>query len=254
MAGIPSRWRLEPHYEPSLVWYTRDPKEGLFPQEWEGERRQALEDEPGWYVFCSLILPVVVDSPEEALAVLKSSLKRGDLACFGGGSPPVRLSKRERKRLVLDLLGASITPPPPDYDPDSEGPVPVVLERRWELNGYLLVARVFYTPFRPEFETKFGAPDNPVRSLEGRVCLVYAAYPEDEEDEDYAWEELARGPVRLEGNRLTVGFWTREFDPETPVEGVAYEGASFAAEGVLYHLEPLTPSPDRGRGGEAPPR
>ena len=167
----------------------------------------------------------------------------------------MNVSGKARKRMVVELLNAPIATPPPDHDPDRDEPLPPLLECKWELGEYMLVALIEYTPFRPEFSTRFGQPNNPVRSLVGQVCTLSAMdlenleedddldnpdeWDEDEEDaiED-GWKEIAVGTVSLEGDRLTVGFWSHTFDENTRVVGVAYEEASFQDEKQIYHLSP----------------
>lgn len=60
----------------------------------------------------------------------------------------------------------------------------------------------------------------------------------EEEEEEQDWEEIAVGMVSLEGNRLTVGFWSHTFDENTKVIGVAYEEASFEDKEKRYYLSP----------------
>lgn len=104
------------------------------------------------------------------------------------------------------------------------------------------MAYIEYAPFRPEFSTTFGAANNPIRSLVGKVCTLKAATQADlereDEDEDFEaeWKELSVGTVHLEGNRLTVGFWSHTFKADTRVFGVAFEEASFEDENMSYYL------------------
>jgi hypothetical protein len=210
---------------------------------------------PGWYFLQRGDAMRIVDSLEEALGELKSRLKHWKMEDFLGRSAPVNVSGKARKRMVVELLNAPIATPPPDHDPDRDEPLPPLLECKWELGEYMLVALIEYTPFRPEFSTRFGQPNNPVRSLVGQVCTLSAMdlenleedddldnpdeWDEDEEDaiED-GWKEIAVGTVSLEGDRLTVGFWSHTFDENTRVVGVAYEEASFQDEKQIYHLSP----------------
>jgi len=199
---------------------------------------------------------------------------------FLGRGAPIEVSGKARKRMVVELLNAPIATPPLDHDPDRDEPLPPLLECKWELGEYMLVALIEYTPFRPEFSTRFGQPNNPVRSLVGQVCTLSAIdlddleeddddlddlddvdegdyellgiedfevdeeldqddldHDDEDEDED-GWKEIAVGTVSLEGNRLTVGFWSHTFDENTRVVGVAYEEASFQDEKQIYHLSP----------------
>ncbi|AWR87401.1 hypothetical protein [Meiothermus taiwanensis] len=264
MNDIPKEWQLEPHYEPGLYWLSREPR----PIKLFGKELPAKEsvEYPGWY-FLQRGEPMrIVDSLEEALAALKSRLKHWNMIDLLGRPAPIEASKSVRKQMVIDLLNAPIATPPPDYDPDRDEPF-LLLSCKWELGDYLLVASIDYTPFRPEFSTRFGQPNNPIRSLVGRVCTLRAMdfaqldedYPDDlddldeddleplelleddedlefEEEEEPDWQEIAVGPVSLEGNRLTVGFWSCTFDENTEVTGVAYEEAVFDDEKKSYHL------------------
>jgi hypothetical protein len=273
MSSIPKEWQLKPHYQHGLLWLCREPR----PTRLLGEEIPALEykEYPGWYFLQWGDAMGIVDSLEEALGELKSRLKHWKMEDFLGRGVPVEVSGKARKRMVVELLNTPIATPPPDHDPDRDEPLPPLLECKWELGEYMLVALIEYTPFRPEFRTRFGQPNNPVRSLAGQVCTLSAIdlddleeddddldnldeldeldegeyelldlevdqddlNQDDEEDED-GWEEIAVGTVSLEGNRLTVGFWSHTFDENTKVVGVAYEEASFQDEKRRYHLSP----------------
>ena len=275
MNTIPREWQLKPHYQPSLLWLCREPR----PLKFLGEEVPAVESKeyPGWYFLQRGDAMRIVDSLEEALGELKSRLKHWKMEDFLGRGVPVEVSGKARKRMVVELLNAPIATPPPDHDPDQDEPLPPLLECKWELGEYMLVALIEYTPFRPEFSTRFGQPNNPVRSLVGQVCTLSAIdlddleedddnlddldegdyellgiedfevdeeldqddLDQDDEDEDEdGWKEIAVGTVSLEGNRLTVGFWSHTFDENTRVVGVAYEEASFQDEKQIYHLSP----------------
>ncbi|GIW34766.1 hypothetical protein [Meiothermus sp.] len=236
---IPKEWQLEPHYEPTFSWFSREPHTLQFMGQEISPRES--EDYPGWY-FSHGSFPQIVDSLEEALTQLKSRLKHWNLSDIFGRPAPYQASKSERKKMLADLLGAPIVPPPPGYDPDKDEPPPPLLKCKWELGNYLLVAAINYTPFRPELSTYFDQPNNPIYSLVGQVCTLQAATLADlereDEDEDFEaeWKELAVGTVHLEGNRLTVGFWSHTFEAHTPVYGVAYKEASFEDEKMSYYL------------------
>lgn len=240
MNEIPKEWQLEPHYQPSLLWLSREPHTRWFIG-LETPLRES-EDYPGWYFLQRGDRMRMVDSLEEALTELKSRLKHWNLSDLFGQTAPYQASKSERKRMVVELLEAPIATPPPNHDPDRDQPLPPLLERKWELGNYLLVATIEYTPFRPEFRTRFDQPNNPIRSLVGKVCTLQAATQADlereDEDEDFEaeWEELSVGAVHLEGNRLTVGFWSHTFKADTLVFGVAFEEASFEDENMSYYL------------------
>lgn len=253
MNDIPKEWQLEPHYEPGLYWFSREPR----PIKLLGKEIPAKESEeyPGWYFLQrDDSMPIVV-SLEEALTTLKSRLKHWKMEDLLGRRAPIEVSNKVRKQMVIELLNTPIATPPPGYDPDRDAPLPPLLSCKWELGDYLLVASIEYTPFRPEFSTRFGQPNNPIRSLVGQVCTLSAVdlelFDEDdlepldlleddesfeEEEEEQDWEEIAVGTVNLEGNRLTVGFWSRTFDANTKVVGVAYEEASFRDKQKQYYL------------------
>jgi len=238
MNDIPREWQLEPHYEPGLYWFSREPQ----PLKLLGEEIPATESEeyPGWYFLQRGDPMRIVDSLEEALAALKSRLKHWNMEDLLGRPAPIEVSNKVRKQMVIELLNTPIATPPPDYDPDRDAPLPPLLSCKWELGAYLLVASIDYTPFRSEFSTCFGQPNNPIRSLVGQVCTLSAIDLEllDEDGEEQDWEEIAVGPVSLEGNRLTVGFWSHTFDENTEVIGVAYEEASFEDREKRYYLSP----------------
>ncbi|GEM84799.1 hypothetical protein [Meiothermus hypogaeus] len=237
---IPKEWQLEPHYQSSLLWFSREPRTHQFMGQ-EIPPRESV-DYPGWYFLQRGDALRIVDTLEEALAELKSRLKHWNLSDIFGRPAPYQASKSERKQMLIELLEAPITTPPPNHNPDYDEPLPPLLERKWELGQYLLVATIEYTRFRPEFFTHFDAANNPIRSLVGKVCTLQAATHADlereDEDEDFEaeWKELAVGTVHLEDNRLTVGFWSHTFEAHTLVYGVAYEEASFEDEELIYYL------------------
>lgn len=245
MNSIPKEWRLKPHYQPGLLWLCREPR----PIKFLGEEIPAVESKeyPGWYFLQRGDPMQIVDSLEEALSVLKSRLKHWKQNDLLGRPAPMEVSSETRKQMVLELLNTPIATPPPDHDPDQNEPLPPLLERKWELGEYMLVALIEYTPFRPEFSTRFGQPNNPVRSLAGQVCTLKAASQEDldREADDQAfkapWKQIAIGPVQIENNRLTVGFWSKTFADYTEVIGVAYEEASIEDEEMSYFLSKGAP-------------
>lgn len=246
MNGIPKEWQLEPHYEPGLYWFSREPR----PLKLLGDEIPAKESEeyPGWYFLQRGDSMPMAGSHEEALTTLKSRLKHWNMEDLLGRPAPVEVSNKVREQMVVELLNTPIATPPPDYDPDRDAPLLPLLSCRWELGDYLLVASIDYVPFRPEFSTRFGQPNNPICSLVGQVCTLSAIdlerLDEDdlesldllEDDEEQKWKEVAVGAVSLEGNRLTVGFWSHTFDENTKVVGVAYEEASFQDEQKHYYL------------------
>lgn len=234
---IPKEWQLEPHYEPTLSWFSHKPTTHKFILEIPPKES---EDYPGWY-FLHGSFPQIVDSLEEALSRLKSRIKNWKLGDLFGRPAPYQASKSERKKMLADLLSAPIAPPPPGYNPDKDEPPPPLLECKWELGNYLLVAAINYTPFRPELSTYFDQPNNLIYSPLGKVCTLRAARLEDleraaEEGVEAKWTQVALGTVDLEANRLTLGFWSRTFEARTPVFGVALEGASFEDEELSYYL------------------
>lgn len=239
MNEIPKEWQLEPHYMPTLLWFSRKPQTRVvLGKEITSEESKSY---PGWYFVQRGDRMRMVDSLEEALAELKSRIKHGNLGDLLGSPTPYQTSKSERKRMLAELLEAPIVTPPPNYGPDRDKPL-TLLERKWELGEYLLVAFIEYACFRPEFHTYFNAANNPMRSLVGKVCTLQAATQADlereDEDEDFEaeWKELSVGTVHLEGNRLTVGFWSHTFRADTLVFGVAFEEATFEDENMSYYL------------------
>jgi len=241
MNSLPREWQLEPHYQPSLRWFSREPQ-----SQWLLGQKLPPPDEseeyPGWYFLQRGDTMRMVDSLEEALPEIKSCLKHWKLVGLLGQGAPYQASKRERKQMLAELLQMPIACLPANYDPDRDEPLPPLLECKWELGPYLLVATIEYTPFRPGFDTYFGKANNPIRSLVGRVYRLEAATQADlereadVEDFEAEWKEISSGTVSLEENRLTVGFWSRTFDPSTAVLGVAYEEASFEDEEFNYYL------------------
>lgn len=61
MNDIPREWQLEPHYEPGLYWFSREPQ----PLKLLGEEIPATESEeyPGWYFLQRGDPMRIVDSP-----------------------------------------------------------------------------------------------------------------------------------------------------------------------------------------------
>jgi hypothetical protein len=242
MSNIPKEWQFEPHYQPSLYWFSREPQtrryrgRELTPEELEGY--------PGWYFhqMSGRNSMRIVDTVDEALGELKSRIKQWKLEGPLGYPAPYQASKNEIRQMLVELFEAPIQNPPADYNPDRDDPLRL-MELQWELGVYLLVASIEYTPFRPEFDTVFCAANNPIRSVVGRVCTLRAAtqadleYELDDEDFEAEWKEVAVGTVGLDDDRLTVGFWSHTFDPLTHVVGVAFEEANFEDEEMIYYLD-----------------
>lgn len=202
----PKEWQLEPHYQRSLLWFSREPHTRQF----MGQEIPLMESEdyPGWYYLQRVDTMRIVDSLEEALTKLKSHLKHWNLDDLFGQTAPYQASKSERKQMLVEILKTPNATPPPNHDPDRDQPLPPLLERKWELGNYLLVATIEYTPFRPEFRTRFDQPNNPIRSLLGQVCTLQAATHADlereEEAEDFEakWKEIAVERWASRGNVL----------------------------------------------------
>jgi hypothetical protein len=168
MNSIPRGW-----HEPGLTWLCR------------------------WYFLQRGGDTQVVDSLEEALTVLKSRLKHQRQNDIPGRPAPVQISGKARKRMVIELLSTPIATPLPDYDPDLNEPLPPLLECKWEPGEYVPVALIEYTPFRPEFGTRFGPPNNPVRSRVGQVCTLSAIDLDDLEEDDDDLDDLDEGDYEL---------------------------------------------------------
>lgn len=244
MNEIPKNWQEKPHYEPAVLWFTREARtRTVLGQQLMAEPSQEY---PGWFFYFRADTRMLHESLQEALTELKSILKHWRMEDrFGTERIALQPSKDERKRMVVQLLEYPIPDPTPPFDPESDPQPPERVHLQWEFGDHLLVVSLGYSPFREEFTTTIGSADNPIRSLVGKVCTLQAATEADLEreldDEDFEaeWKEIALGPVAFQDNRLMVGFWSHTFDPDTPVTGVAFEEASFfdPQTGISYFLE-----------------
>ncbi len=239
MSTIPKTWQKKPHYEAVMAWFTREPRERyVMGQKFMTEESKEF---PGWYFFLRADEHRVYDRLEEAVGKIKTTLKNWRMQDrFGLDRVTFQASKEERKQMVVQLLEYPIVNPTPSTQPDDDGNE--IVQLKWEFSEYMLVASIWHTPFGEEFTTTMGNPDNPIKSLVGKVCTLQAATQADldreldDEDFEAEWKEIAVGPVSFEDNRLTIGFWSHTFDPTTPVVGVAYEEASFEDEKMSYYV------------------
>lgn len=232
MSTIPETWQPKPHYEVGITWFIRKPNE----REVMGEEFAAEESKEfsGWHFFLRTNEDLLYDRLEDAIGKIKTTLKHWRMQNpFGIERVPIQVSKKERKQMVVQLLEYPITHP----DDESE-----ILRLKWEFGEYMLVVSIWHVPFAEEFITTMNSPDNPIKSLVGKVCTLYGATQADLDleldDDDYhaEWREIATGPVTFEDHLLCVGLWSQAFEASTAVIGVAYEEASFEDEKMRYHL------------------
>lgn len=252
MSKLPQEWQSKPHYELMVGWFSREPKARRILG--EEVMSEPSRDYPGWYFWFRADGHRLYDSLEQAITAGKTILKNWQMESqMVRARAPLTLSKEERKNLVVELLGYPVPDSTPQFEPDSDQEQPELVKLFWEFGEYALNLSIWYSPLRDEFSTTFGSANNPLRSLEGSICTLQAASQADlqheTEDEDFEaeWKEVAVGPVSLEDDRLTVGFWSHTFDPQSPVIGVAYEEASFEDETMSYFLSKGAPDDQRTR-------
>jgi hypothetical protein len=85
---------------------------------------------------------------------------------------------------------------------------------------------------RDEIETVFSDADNPIRSMVGLECAV-------SKGKDKDWEDLATAALELEGNTVRVGDWSRDFEDQNEVTGIAFGEASVYDEiqDIVYFFD-----------------
>ncbi len=239
---LPERWRDEIRFSLRVAWLSTTPRPGALEAMrasadfWRSEGKDALADEmmqgisghPGWWLHSNIHM-----GGEDSLeATIKSACKIVINSDFSAGSflelpapAPVKPVKAQRKALIAQLeVGTVIT----------EG---LVREAFLEIApGYALSVWIEDMSCPPEIETLFASEDNPVRSLETVWCVLSSA------DYDGDGSDITAGYVKLEGETLHVGEWSRVFSADTEVEGIAFGEVSIhsPAEGVWYNLFPLT--------------
>lgn len=235
---IPSEWQEKDHYHFRVAWLQLHPdylaldagdfrlvnaeeaqQEGLEPT-------FELDVHPGWWIHLN------VDSGwgetlEESLNAVKSVLKN---SAFGAGvlelrrhgeRAPAHVSKSQRRDLIGQIMH-------PRDNPRARPDDGIVRE------AFLKIGE--HTPFREEFEAAFGAPENPLRSLVGRECVLHGLHVDDYEKEEQPWQELARGALELEGTTVRVGGWSHTFTGDEAVFGVAFEEASLESAALQMSL------------------
>lgn len=243
---MPSEWQEGDHYHFRVAWLQPHPDYlaldtgdfGLVDAEQaqQGglEPTFELDVHPGWWIRIN------VDSGwgeilEESLNAVKSVLKN---SAFGAGvlelrrpgeRAPTHVSKSQRR----DLIGQIMRPRDnPRASPDDG----IVREAFLKIGEYALWAWLEHAPFREEFEATFGAPENPLRSLVGKACVLHGLHGDDYEKEERPWRELARGPLELEGTMVRVGGWSHTFEGDEKVFGAAFEEASLESAALRMSL------------------
>ena len=218
--SVPKEWLETPHFELHMAWLTANQEDRIAPE------AEELQDHPGWWVWCKInsfrdsVKPLL----EVALGQAMISISKWQLDQdpeIGQKKAPHQVEQAERDELVQRLL---------ESKRDEVGEDGLMYELFQPYGEYALLVQIFFAPFREDFETTFGAANNPVRSLEGKVCTLVNFETE---------EVLSEGGVNLQGNRLTVGFWSKEFAGRLEVSGVAYAEAFWVDGGVKYYLYEL---------------
>lgn len=243
---FPSEWQENDHYHFRVAWLQPYPdylaldagdfrlvdaeeaqQEGLEPT-------FELDVHPGWWIRTN-VDSGWDDSLEESVNAVKSVLKNSE---FGAGvlelrrrgeRAPERLSKSQRRALIGQIMH-------PRKNPHAEPDDGVVREAFLRIGEHALWAWIEHAPFREEFETTFGAPENPLRSLVGGACVLHGLAMDDYEKEERPWRELARGPLELEGTMVRVGSWSHTFEGDEEVFGAAFEEASLESAALRMSL------------------
>ncbi|MDX2005557.1 MAG: hypothetical protein SFU83_09800 [Meiothermus sp.] len=214
----PKEWLETPHYELHMAWLTAKRDERIAPE------AEELQDHPGWWVWCKInsfrnsVKPVVELALSEATDSIKNWQLDQNPEFSQNKKAPHQAEPPEREELIRRLLESRRT---------EVGDDGLMYELFQPYGDFALLAQVFFAPFREDFKTTFGAANNPARSLEGRVCKLI----------DFETDEVfSQGGVSMQGNRLTVGFWSKEFAGNLEVGGVAYAEAFWESGGVEFYL------------------
>jgi hypothetical protein len=219
--SIPKEWLETPHYELHMAWLTSNQEERIAPE------AEELPDHPGWWVWCKInsfrdsVKPLLEVALKEATTSLRNWQLDQNPEFNQNKKAPYQAEPAEREELIKRLLESKRT----EVGEDS-----LMYELFQPYGDFALLVQVFFAPFREDFETTFGAASNPARSLEGQVCTLVNFETE---------ELLSQGSVNLQGNRLTVGFWSKEFAGRLEASGVAYAEAFWEEGGVKYYLYKL---------------
>jgi hypothetical protein len=189
---VPREWQEQDHYELRVSWLSKESPAGN--EKLEEELRELMlesgaEEEaelpsleiaghPGWWHYFNVEMGPH-DSLDEALAAAKTVLKRSDLnpSDFNFGLPrgtkaPAQLSKSQRRKLIDQVMNP----------PARELPGGIVREAFVEAGDHALLVWIEALPFREEFSASFAAPENPLRSLIGKECVLKTQSYEDDED------------------------------------------------------------------------
>ncbi|MDX2005558.1 MAG: hypothetical protein SFU83_09805 [Meiothermus sp.] len=212
--NLPKEWHRTTAFDAYMAWFTNDPE-----KRYSEESQEHLEHK-GWWVHLPVVnaLDGIADSQVQALQIIKNGMLNWKLE-RGRDRAPVQLSSQELKALWERFRSAKLDPP-------RDG----VVYSLFEVYGdFALKAEIDFTSFSREFSTTFGSANNPIRSLEQKHCRLLDNLSEEE-------VILGEGYPRLEGNRLTVGEWTEEFDPSLEVWGSAYSEAMWETEDEGYWL------------------
>ncbi len=234
---LPPNWQEKPHYNLRVHWLTKiqskeqqktDPEmlESLEEQELD-ERIAELpkggisERYPGWFMYFN-VATKFADSLEEILNEARKLIKNSDFSAGSVGrlafslfeqsdnfEAPAKPFKAQRLELIRQLETPKVNISQFDF----------VRDAFVEVGEYALNASIEGLPFRDEFETTFSEVDNPVRSMIGLECEVFKG-------EGHDWEDVASGKLEIDGNMVRVGSWSKEFENQDEVSGVAFEEAS----------------------------
>jgi hypothetical protein len=235
---LPLEWQETPHFDVRVDWLTRTQSETQEKHQAEilemlKEQAQEIGEDftdlpiggiqqryPGWFVHFN-VANIFADSLEEALLEAKKVIKNSDFSASAFGrmalvsdkledySAPAKPFKAQRLELIHQL----------ETPKEEVGKFDFFREAFLEVGEYALHVSLEDIAYREEFETTFGSPANPIRSMIGLECSVSRGNDDD-------WEDIVTGELELEGNTVRVGSWSREFENHNEVSGAAFDEAS----------------------------
>jgi hypothetical protein len=215
--SIPKEWLETTHYELHMAWLTSKLEERISPDSPE------TTDHPGWWTRYKInsYRDSLKDLLELATAEASVAITNWELdqdPDIGQQKAPYQATVVERQELLKRFLASKRS------EVDEDG---LMYELFQPYDHYALLVQIFFSSFQEEFETTFGAANSPVRSLEGKLCRLI----------NYQTNEvLSEGTAAIQGNRLTVGFWSKEFAGSLEVNGTAYAEAFWVDSGVQFYL------------------
>jgi hypothetical protein len=229
----PAAWQKKDHFHVRLVWLSRTQKPSLraineeikqmMIQRGNVEAAQKFTGEfqgtPGWYNHGNIQL-VMRNDRNEALAEINRTLKNTSFEWFeaakaGLNKPPVHVSKSQRRELITRWRQALEQPPEPKDDDGWDNLIMLEIDPE-----YALVVALDASSFERSFAAAFKTKSNPLRSLIGLELIVEYFGPLETD-----WREIAQGTLEIKGRTLKVDGWSKEFEANEMVYGIATEEA-----------------------------